>query len=136
MEVHRLFYYKYSLFHRNKVIQINIREMRFINFPVIAQFFVHAGLLQKFAPASSALKHDETHTSDYDIDEMVEIFHFRNSQFLFNWFRCQLLMVTIHIRKIPIGQMISLNKNRSYRNRLVCSRLCLSHCKTNNFKLL
>ena len=26
MEVHRLFYYKYSLFHRNKVIQINIQE--------------------------------------------------------------------------------------------------------------
>ena len=58
--------------------------MRFINCLVIAECFVHAGLLQKFAPASSPLKHDETHTSDYDIDEMVETLHFLNSQFLFN----------------------------------------------------
>ena len=46
--------------------------MRFINCLVIAQCFVHADLLQKFAPASSILNHDETLTSDYDIDEMVE----------------------------------------------------------------
>ena len=46
--------------------------MRLINSLIFIQIFVYAGLLQKFAPASSALEHDETHTSDYDIDEMVK----------------------------------------------------------------
>lgn len=45
--------------------------MRLINCQVFIQIFVYAGLLQKFAHASSALEHDETHTSDYYIDEMV-----------------------------------------------------------------
>ena len=45
--------------------------MRLINFQVFIQICVYAGLLQKFAPASSALEHDEPHTLDYYIDEMV-----------------------------------------------------------------
>ena len=45
--------------------------MRFIYCLVFIQIDAFAGLLQKFTPASSALKHDEIPTLAYDIDEMV-----------------------------------------------------------------
>ena len=139
MEVHGVPYTDYfninnHFFTWTRSYKLTFEKMRFINYLVIVQCFVHAGLLQKFAPASSALKHDETHNSDYDIDEMVETLYF--FILIFYLFRYLPPMVTIHIRKIPIGRMISLNKNRSYLNRLVCSRLCLTNFKTHNFKLL
>ena len=45
--------------------------MRFIYCLVFIQIDAYADLLQKFTPVSSALKHDETPSLAYDIDEMV-----------------------------------------------------------------